>query len=270
VTAGVSIFSQASSAVWTLNTGTPNTAYPIANLTDLINICNPFKFTPVANAAEFAFVLPAPAMIQFLAFIRHTISTGTMRVRLWSDNNPDPVGNAAHIVYDSTAVNVWPGGSGGLIAGYSPTRPFLLPAPVTAQSGLITFASINPTSRSIGGFEISQFLPWDISEGAEFGFSTDAPSPIVMGGGDDTPVTNLIRTANGQTDFLSTDISTRASIDFMQTTGLQRPFVFVQEYTDATTWARWCFLARNSSLPPLIGAIFGHDQFQFRLKEFVR
>ena len=268
MTSGVSIFSQAANATWAVNVGAADANYPASNLADLINICNPVKVTTVSNAFELQFVLSAAASVQIVALVRHTINGGTVRLRLWSDNNPDPVGNAAHIVYDSTAVSTWPGGS-GQVPGYAATRPFLLANPVTCGSGLLDFTGVGGVPQ-IGGVEIGQFLPWDVSEGANYGFVTDANDITFMGGASDSPITNLQRIAEGKCDFVSSTISTRTSIDFMQTTGLQRPFVFVQNYEDPTTWARWTFLARNSDIPPLIGAIFGWDQFEFRLKEHVR
>jgi hypothetical protein len=44
----------------------------------------------------------------------------------------------------------------------------------------------------------------------------------------------------------------------------------VEDYNDQGSWPRTCFLARNTELPPLVGALYRHDKFQFRFKEHLR
>lgn len=269
MTPGVSIFSSVSVATWAVVNGTPNADYPAQNLADLIRPSKVMRITPSSGSCGVTFNFNTfTEQIQFIALVRHNASVGNWRVILWSDNNPDPVGNVGNIILNTGLVPIWPTGS-ARVTGYTPTTPLLLANPINVGSGRIDFSALSGTLE-IGAVELSQFLEWDISPGVEFGLSTDMQEQPVVGGGSDVTDTLLPRIANGQIDFVPLANSSSFFIDFQQVSGKAQPFVFVQDYDDVTTWGRWCFLARNADLPPMVGALYRSDKFQFRLKEHTR
>lgn len=269
MTPGVSIFSAAAAAAWTVANGSQDSNYPVQNLSDMVRVTNVFRGAPNGSGAVgIKFILPAPASIGFLAFIRHTMTAGNVRVRLWSDNNPDPTGNPGNIIYDSGTTLIWPIGSAP-VKGYAATTPMILPSAFAAQSGYIIFSS-QTGSIEVGALELAQFWEWDTGEGTQVGFSTTMQDQFIVGGGLDTYGTFTPRMASGQIDYLPLVASAKIGLDFQRTTGYTRPFVFVLDYDNLPLWGRWVFLARNTDLPAMVGALYRVDRFQFRLKEHLR
>lgn len=269
MTTGVSLNSRSSTATFATISGSWSSDYPVANLGDLWLISKVAKVTPASNLAAFTFVLPSAVPVQFLAFVRHTMAVGALfRIRLFSDNNPDPVGNAGAIVHDSTDTAVWP--SGAPITGYPSTRPYLISSPVTARSGRINFSSL-AAAVEFGGLEIGSWWGWPgFSPGKESVFVSSAPRTNLIGGAQVIEDVWTPRKVDGQIDLLAMATAATTGLDFQKRASLAKPFVYVQDIDDATTWARHCWLARNSELPPTVGRLYRHDTFQFRFREHYR
>lgn len=263
MTPGVSIQGVTALAAWTLATGAADANYPVSNLADIVNVANVARVTPAAGIVSLKFNLTSAATIQFLAMVRHNAAAGSARFRLWS--GPNQTGTN---VVDSGSVSIWAGGA--IVQGYSPCRPYVAPAAVSAQSGQIDFASLTGVLE-MGALEISQWWPWPgVSEGADIGFSTRQADVVLAGGAAEAGDVFTPRIYNGQVDYLDLPTAQTTALDFQKMKSLRRPLVFVQDYDDPTTWGRGCFLARNSELPAMVGALYRHDRFQFRLSEHFR
>lgn len=263
MTPGASFSSAASTATWTLVTGAGDANYPVANLSDLVNISKVCRVTPAANVAVLTFNLSAAAAVQFLGLVRHGFTGAeTVRMRLYAG-----AGQTGAVLLDTGVISVWP--SGAPVSGYSPSRPYVLTAEVTALSGRLDFAGLS--SFEIGGIEVARWLPLTISPGVQFGFDTRAADVALVGGGAQAGDMGFLpRVVNGQVDFMALATAAVTALDFQKLTGKGVPFVFVQDADDPTSWSRWCFLARNQELPPLVGATYRHDRFQLRLRESYR
>lgn len=266
---GVGFPSYIDGATIALVTGTAAASYPVSNLNDILKAKNPFRSS--ASAAQaFTYVLAAAESTQFVALVNHNLPTGsTMRVRLFSDNNPDPVGNPGAIVYDSGTINVWTSGSPS--TGFSTCRPIVLSAAVSARSGYI---NVTPASGivEIGALEVAGWWDWPgIAPGVELGLMQDEDFLGLAGGADDPGInSNTPRVANGEISYLALGTAVNTALDFQKTNGKQRPFVFVVDSTTGSSWARQCYLAVNADVPPLAGKLYRHDTFQFRFREYWR
>lgn len=263
VASGASYASVASVAAWSVLTGSGDANYPASNLADLINIANVARVTPSAGAAALAFDVPAGSRLRFVGLARHNLlAAETMRIRLYSGP-----GRTGTLLFDSGVISVWPSGAG--VSGYSPTRPYLLSGIVTAASGRLDFAGLTGTLE-IGGVELANWFDWAISPGVTYGFDTRAADVALVGGGAEAGDLFIPRTVVGQIDFLALATAATTGLDFQKLTGKAQPFVFVQNYGDPTSWARFCFLAKNTDLPPMVGALYRSDRFQVRLAEWLR
>lgn len=248
----VSINSVAALATFAMVAGSvANASYPVQNLADLQRIKRPFQANAV-GATSFTFTLPAIKPVQFLALIRlaGAAAGNTVRIRLWSDNNPDPVGNAAHIVHDSTAISVIPGGGPpyGLDDIWPMIFPYALPASVNAQSGRVDLSASAGTWQ-IGGLEISGLWAWTDSSFdrensqanrdviTELPFNSDAPTQAW------SPRTvKLARSLVDQSEARTT------AMDFFGQTKMYQPFVYCWDVDDSATYPRECILMRNATI----------------------
>lgn len=265
---GVSWRGRGAAATFAGVTGTYDTNYPVTNLADLINVSQVCRVTPAASAVAFTFIMPAAVSVQFMALVRHTLLAGsTFRLRLWSDNNPDPVGNPGNIIHDSTATAVWP--TGAPVTGWPSIRPYLMSAAVTARSGRIDLASVSGAIE-IGGVEVGEFWSWDQSPGKALGFLPRAPKIDQVGGSFDLPDQWVPRQMDGQLDAIALATAATTGIDFQKWAGRKQPFVYVQDTTDATSWPRSCALMTNREVPSSVGVKHRYDQFQFRFAEHWR
>lgn len=241
---------------------------PISNAADIIRIFPPAMAT-AAGTRNVYFALAAPQSVQFLALVNHNLAAGdTMRVQLFSDANPDPVGNFAHMIYDSGVISVWPGG-GAPARNLNATRPHLLPAPLTIQSGRVQVGAAQ--QFAFGALEVAQWLELPgLGYNREFGLDDSSSTQAFVGGAEYQPDVITPRLINGQVDYWAISALTNLGIDFQKAVGQRQPFVWVEDIDDPLTWARRCVLVRNKSLPPMVGAIYRHDTFQLRLVEHIR
>lgn len=244
---GVSFPSYASLATLAVVTGTLNASYPLSNLSNLKNIRKVAK-TSTTGVLAFTFVLPAAVSIQFLALVHHNAAGAeTVRIRLFSDNNPDPVGNAGAIVHDSTAVAMFPSGAAAS-SDYPQNRPYRLSAAVTARSGRIDLSS-HASNWQIGGLEIGGWWEFqDVQVPRSLGLqSNDA---VVDQGGNIEDVTQMWspRRVGIQRLVLQSENET-TMMDFQLEKKTSNPFMWVWDMDDPSTWPREAMLVTNYTLP---------------------
>lgn len=245
---GVSFPSYASLPAFAMVSGSADASYPVQNLSDLKRIRRIFK-AGATGAVSFTFILPAAASIQFLGLMDHNGAAGsTVRYRLFSDNNPDPVGNAGAIVHDSTAVGIFPTGSAPSTL-WAQNRPYKITAAVTARSCRIDL-SAHASKWEIGGLEIAGWWEWtDVAVPREFGVS---PTDVVVDLGANIQETRSQwspRTVIVQRSVVTQTENETTAQDFMLEKQLSKPFVWVWDYDDATTWPREVILVTNASMP---------------------
>ncbi len=236
----------------------------VQNLADTVNNAQVTRLTPAAGAVAIGFNLSVASVVQLEALVRHNlVGAETVRFRLYSAAN-----QGGSLLDDSGVISVWPGG-GAAVAGLGQTRPYAAAAPQTALSGRIDFASLGGVLE-IGALELAQWWPVYISPGAQIGFSTRAKDQSVIGGGAEAGDSFTPRTMSGQCDYLALTTTATTGLDFQGAVSKTKPFVWVQDYDDPTTWGRGCYPARNSDLPSIVGALYRHDRFQLRLVEHYR
>ena len=266
---GVIFPSYADDVVYTAVTGAWGAGFPLQNVADLIRP-SMIARASAAGARVIAGVMPSARVIGALALVGHNAPSGTtMRVRLFSGTGYDPTANAGTMIYDSGSVQVWP--AGGPVVGYRSIRPVLLDQDLTCRSFRIDLGA-HATAWEIGAVEVGGFWEWPgISYGRELG--VDTPSDRVryaggaLGTGSDA---RGPRTINGSIAYLKDDISTSIGLDYQAWLDRQRPFVWAEDFESPATWPRKCLFARNQEVPSLVGALYRHDRFQFRLIEHLR
>jgi hypothetical protein len=234
---------------WTAVTGAWSAGYPLSNVADLINLRRP-GVASAAGARSISFILPASGLIGMVALIHHTLVAGdTVRVRLYSNNNP-VASNTANLVSDSTTI----------VPALSPYYPALLPvvpgAAITAMSGLIDITTSQTVQ--IGAVEVAGFYNWyDTDRSRTFGFDTQDQRLAQPGGIDANMRQWSPRVIQGKRTLVSrtTELDT-TWIDFQATMRLAQPFVWLWNADDTTTWPREAFMAKNQ---PLANAVATAD-----------
>ncbi len=257
-------------AVWTAVVGSWSTDYPITNLGDTIRTSKVARTTSTAQK-EFKAIFPAVRTIQLVSLIGHNITNAAAAFRIYafSDNNPDPIGNAAHIIADSGSLLVWPTGSAA-VANYRSIRPYLFSAPVAARSLYIAVNGVD-VSPEFQAIDLTAWWEWSgIGYGFETGLLPGSDSRTLIGNAVDETDDEAARVVNGQIDYLALGATVNLALDFQIWAAMQKPFVFVEDYDTPASWARTALLVRNSALPPLVGAVYRHDRFQFRFVEHRR
>lgn len=276
---GVGFPSYAASATFAVAAGfTSDASYPVTNLGDKRAIRAVAAFVqPAVNPVTtpswaFTAILPQAQPLQLFALVHHTLPAkksgsvlaqgGQFRIVLFSDANPDPVGNAAHIVWDSGRQDTWPTTTGPLrpslalpySAHYPACRPYILQRPITARS---VYCALYPDSGTsgetydIGAFEIAGWWPWpDVQDDRALGVDSRSQIQAVAGNIDLGTQVWAPRAISGSRKKLSLAGEVDATaVDFAQQQGVAQPFVYVDDADDAASWGRLCFLARNKSLP---------------------
>lgn len=249
MTAGVSFPSYIRQATWAQVTGGWNASYPLANLGDLKRIRRVAKASGT-GVRVFTFTFPAGVPLQFFSMLHHNgLAGATVRYRLFSDTNPDPVGNVANMIHDSGLKQLFPAGSSPS-SDYPQCHPYLLSAPLTVRSGRIDLSSHLSGGWEIGGFELSGFWSWpDVTVPREFGVQpadivSELPDNIDHGMKIWSP--RVVAGSRGGVE--QTELTTL--LDFQREKGLFTPFVWVGDYDDVTTWPREVFpVTQNRFLP---------------------
>jgi|SRR5882762_7166833 len=269
---GVSFPSYATLPTWTLQAthGTADADYPLANLTDLVNIREIFKTT--TGACWLQFNLAAAQVLQFLAIAHHNGDAGdTVRVQLWSDNNPDPVGNLANRVYDSGTISLFPGAS-DQIALYPQVFPLLFStAGLSIQSGLVNLSGNAAGSWQIGAIELAGWYQMDgTSISRSFGLKANDQVSAQPFGTDHVQaqfnprIIGLTREMTDQSENATT------AVDFQLEKRTDYPFVWVNDIDDADTYQREAILVRNSKLTPPKMSAYPVGKLAFDFQEHLR
>lgn len=217
--------------------------YPAENV---LNLARPTKVA--RGGTSLTIDLGSVVPVSFVGIVQHALaSSETIQV----------VAGA----YDSGPVSL-----SHQVSGWRQTTPFVFDE-VTTDTVEITFSD----GADIGGVEVG--LAWElpyIGEGAQVGM-LDAGQEIVLLGGVSLGTDALrLRTYDCEVPYLATTITEDIGWAFQQEMGLARPYVFVEDYDDPTTWSRSCFLATNAALPQINSQMFGLDKFSLRGVEIVR
>lgn len=266
---GASFPSYASQAVWAQVTGAWSGSFPVANLADLRKIRSVAKATDAA-ARAFTMILPAVQSIQFLALVHHNGVAGTtVRLRLFSDNNPDPVGNAGAIVHDSGVVPMFPIGSAPSSL-YPQIRPYRLENAVNARSCRIDL-SANLKPWVIGGVELGGFYEWtDVAVPRDFGIrdksaKMELPDSVNHVMGVWSP-----RIFAGSREVVDVAEIETTALDFQLEKKTSYPFVYATDLDDTSTWPREVIFVHNNSLPPPTSLLHPSGRMSFDFEEWLR
>lgn len=268
MTPGVSYPSCRDGATWT-GSGWAS-GWPVTNVADCVYLSNVAR-AAAAGSQNINFVLPASQQVQFVALANHNLAAGDLiRLRLYSD------AAFSTQVADTGVMLAWPGGSAPVLkpdgkSRFRSTRPILLGFAVGVQSGRIDITT-SATIAEVGGVEISGWWPWSgISQSRETGIDSRETSNPFVGGGESVPREFSARQINGQIDYIALGpTGTDIALDFQRQMDLDRPFCFVNDTSDPTTWARLALMVTNTQLPPLTGALYRSDRFAFRFNEALR
>jgi hypothetical protein len=263
---GVGYPSYLADVTWT-SEGTWNANYPAVNA----GVLN--KPTQVARAPGNANIavrgtFSAARMVGFFALVNHNLPAGaTFQVQGYSNTTPD--GSATAKVYDSGVIQVWP--TGGPVLTYTSVRPLVLPTPTSIRSFRIAIFPTSPNQvLELGGIEVSGWWEWDGISSRDFGVASRDEDIELVGGASSTSRTWSPRILNGQLDYMKVGSKTETVQDFQREADLTLPFVFSLDVDAPATWPRTTFLAKNQELPPLVGALYRHDAFNFRFTEHWR
>lgn len=258
---GVTTFSYAPDAVFSVVTGSVDANYALANLGDLLLPSMPARITPSGGVIAFTAVLPAAQSIQAVVLGRHTLLAGaTVRIRLYSD---------------AGATTLVTGGDSGVVAiptpvaGYRQCVPFVMAAAQAVRAVRIDVASAGSSPIDIGWLEIAGWWNWGrLTPTADIGQTAQAPSTPLLGGGERGRRSDWATTYSGQVEFIEDGLT--AGLDFQKNRNLGRPHVFCEDADDPTTWPRTTFLALNKDLTPLTAQLYRRDKWQIRARELCR
>lgn len=239
---GVSFPSYAADPAYAMITGTADASYPVANLSDLYNIRTVFK-AGATGAIAFSFIFPANRTIQFLALLHHNgPAAATVRYRLFSDNNPDPVGNAAHQIADSGALTLQTS------TLFPQCFPYKMTAALAVRSGRVDL-SANSVAWVIGALELSGWWEWtDVAVSRQFGLKAQDAVAAVPFGVEHAMSQFNPRTVSGTREIVDQSENLTTALDFQLEKKTSKPFVWCWDVADSATYARECILVRNAQL----------------------
>lgn len=260
---GVSFPSYAANPTYAMITGAADALYPVANLADLYNIRAPFKAS-AAGVVAFSGVFTATKAVQFLALLHHNgAAADTIRVRLYSD------AGMTSVVYDSTAISLFPTGSAPNSL-YPQCFPLRLSAATNARAFRIDL-SANALPWVIGGLEISGFWQWtDVAVPREIGFQNTDVIVAQPFGVDHAMSQYGPRTISGSRDVTDQSENLSTAMDFQLATKTNKPFVWCWDVDDATTYPREVVLVRNAKLNPTVQNEYPSGKQSFAFLEHLR
>ncbi|AKU43444.1 hypothetical protein CPT_Sansa40 [Caulobacter phage Sansa] len=237
-------------------------SYPAANMASLKS---PTKVARAAAAGSFQarVNLIGPRPVQFMAAVNHNLIDGTIRFQGWAGAS---VAGAPD--YDSGILPVWP--SAGPVETYPAIRPLVLDAPVSLQTVIITLTPSSATVVEVGAVEVAAWWEWIGISSRDAGVNPRQEDINLVGGAVSTADAWSPRVLNGRLDFMKVGPRTEQVHDFQIASDLNVPFVFCLDADDPASWTRTSYVARNQELPPLVGALYRHDAFNFRFVEHWR
>lgn len=241
-------------------TGTYDANYPVTNLSDIIEPNLPARVAPATNAATFTAVLAASQTVQAVALVGHKITAG---------------GKVQVLFYSDAAMTTQVDDSGLItiptpVSGLPQTFPVVLAAALTVRAIRVELTVLSG-DLDIGACAIGDWWEWPkITAGMDAGLKPSGSEVGLVGGASIGSSATLLRTRSGQVSYMDLATSSTTGLDFQKRQALAKPFVFVEDYSDSTTWPRDCFLARNDAIPPMVAVLFDRDTFQFRFVEHRR
>lgn len=257
---GVSLKPQGDTATFTAITGSVSSDYPITNLSDLYQTTKVARITPSSGAIAFQAVLTANQTIQMAALVNHSLPVGaTVRVRFYSD------ASLATLVHDMGSVAI-----PDPVTGYVQTFPSVMPSPLSVRAIRVDIANAGASAVDIGGVEIAQW--WDLPQpqGAQVGMEDGASDIALMGGGAWGREEYHPNSYRADWSHMDSADGLTTGVTFLKNKSLTRPYVFVEDYADKTTWPRTCFLALNSEMSDFAMRLYDRDSFALRAREYLR
>lgn len=233
---------------FSLSGGSAVTGYPVQNLADLFSIRTIFK--AAAGGVTIAYSLPAAAAVSFLGIAHHNAEAGaTYRHQIGG--------------FDSGTL-AFP--ARGL---FQPCTPTVF-TPVTASSGTLTLSS-HSTGWRIGGLVVGTFFDWSgVSVPREIGLKPNDVIIQTIDGADHGMTQFKPRLFSGQRETLDADTEELELLRFQRRMGISKPFMWVWDADDNTTWDRECALVRNDALPSFRRREYPAGDFSFRFIEHLR
>lgn len=236
--------------------------YPMTNLKDIVV---PSQVARAAATGSVTVFLrwPAQTPIQAVTLINHNGTAGcSAACSLWS--GIDGGGAFTGLLAQKTVAVP------AAVPGYPQVLPIVFDGPFNTR-GVSVALSGNALAWELGAIDAS--LWWElpgISPGYEFGVDDRAERNDYVGGAQSDDDAWAPRIFSGQIDLLDMKVAASTGLNFQTTQGKQKPFVFVKDLSDPTTWPRTAMQARNTEVPPTVGALYRHDKFQLRFTEHWR
>jgi hypothetical protein len=262
IRSGVSVFTYAAETTFALVTGSASSDYPVTNLADLFQTTKVARVTPSGGVIAFTAVLSADQAVQIAAMVNHTLpANAVVRVRFYSD---------------AAMTTVVANGDMGNVAipdpvdGYIQTFPSVMPARQTVRAVRFDISNAGSDPVDIGAVEIAQWWSLPNPQNADVGFDDGTDDIALMGGGswgrdEYHPTTYRADWAHmNSADALANGVS------FLKNKSLVRPYIFVENYADPTTWPRTCFVALNQEMSQFAMKLYDREIFALRAREFVR
>lgn len=256
-------------ATMAMATGAASADYPVSALASAQSIRSVFRAS-APGAIAVTFIFSAAKMMEFLGILHHNAPAGaTFRWRLFSDANPDPVGNAAHQVWDSGVIAFYPPDA-EVSSVYPAVRPYLLPSDRSVRSGRLDL-SAHGAAWEIGALELAGWWGWeDVAVPREIGVKNSDVTSEQPNGGDHVMGKFAPRIFSGSRDSVEIQTERATALDFQRAKGTYQPFVWVWDYDDPETWAREVMVVRNSALTPLTQNDHPSGRIAFGFMEHLR
>ena len=228
-------------------------AWPAANGLD-IKYVRKVVAAAAAGNMELRYTLAAPSPIQFLALALHNgVPGAAVDVQLL-----DASGN--QVLAQTFTLPALPA------SPFLQTMPMYLAAPVVASQVHLTMRGNGALPWEIGAVEFSGWWDWsDEQMDRELGLQSTAFVLDQSNGVDHVMAQWSPRTLKGSRDYVAVAELDGLGIDFQQL-GRSSPFVWCEDVSDPTLWARQCILAVNDTRPTIkaTGPDFGTFSYELR------
>lgn len=241
-----------------------STDYPLINLIDILNPSKVARHTATGQT-DIILTWPSAVQMQALFLINHNGTAAcSATASRWSSLPIDGGSNPGGLIDSKTVAFPVPA------SGYPQVLPIVFDSQ-QAIRGVALSLTGNPAPWAIGALDAS--LWWElpgISPGYDIGVDARATRSEYVGGAMSDDDVWAPRTFSGQVDYIAMTTTATRGLDFQAIQGRQKPFVFVKDLADPTTWPRTAMQVRNAEVPPAVGALYRHDRFQLRLIEHWR
>ncbi len=242
-----------------------STLYPLSALRDQVNTTNVMRAS--APGTFKFYVSPAASLsVQGVALVNHNMGpSDTYRIQVQHKTTTTTT------LADSGTLN-FPAQS--LRADGNPrfatTTPFIFNTAITTTWNLIQITCVTASViGQVGAIAAGPLLQWDgINAGMTFGLDSTQTNVQLAGGASIVPDEMTMRQVSGQMGGMKL-AATYPFLDFQAQTDLGTQFVFIQDTSTPSSWARACFLATSVKTDPLKGVSPGYDAWSFTFNEYV-